>query len=64
MSHQRARIAKLERRETGKQTACVCLFANEGETTSECIQRHGYDPKDPAKHFIVVSWAPPDDACL
>lgn len=49
------RVERLEKHVRGK-GRIVVLFADAGESTRDCILRHGHDPDTPGVDYIVVSW--------
>jgi len=37
------------------------MFAEAGESSTDCIRRHGQDPHSPGIRYIVVSWQKGDE---
>ena len=50
------RVGKLEALQPDRQRRLVILFAATGETGADCIRRHGHDPDDETKQYVVVQW--------
>lgn len=54
-----ARVDKLET-QMGANSPRVVVFADAGESSTDCIRRHGHDPNAVRGHYIVVAWGPDD----
>jgi|PlaIllAssembly_1097288.scaffolds.fasta_scaffold1493518_2 hypothetical protein len=56
-----ARVGKLETQLGATSPRVVVMFAEAGESSTDCIRRHGQDPHSPGIRYIVVSWQKGDE---
>jgi hypothetical protein len=52
-----ARFGKLETA-SGANYPRVVVFAVDGESSSDCLRRHGDEPDAAGVRYIVVAWGP------
>ena len=56
-----ARVGKLETASGANGLRVVVMFAEAGETSTDCIRRRGCDPDAAGVRYIVVSWQGGDE---
>ena len=56
-----ARVGKLETQIGANCPRVVVVFAEDGESSTDCIRRHGHDPDATGVRYIVVSWQTGDE---
>jgi len=56
-----ARVDKLETQMGANCPRVVVMFAEAGESSTECIRRRGHDPNAAGVRYIVVSWQGGDE---
>jgi hypothetical protein len=54
-----ARVGKLETA-SGANYPRVVVFAVDGESSTDCLRRHGHEPDAADVRYIVVAWGPDD----
>jgi hypothetical protein len=53
MGRNETRLGRLEARTMPRSVPFIRVVAKHGELPDNCIRRHGYDPDDPSRNYIV-----------
>jgi len=56
-----ARVGRLETASGANTPRLIVVFADDGESSTECIRRHGHEPGAAGVRYIVVSWQKGDE---
>ena len=65
MGRNESRVGKLEAQTTWHHpVGYVRVIAEIGEPSNDCIRRHGYDPEDTARRYIVRAIVESDSSSI